>query len=129
MGITHYSIETIMDFEIPRWLTDDRARRRRQRRKERTRAVLRSVRRIFTALCWIGVLTGFIWFLFYLYGAIGELAQPISYVSPQIAEAAEVSVREHEVVLATVTAYTSSVDETDDTPFISPRRVQVQGTA
>lgn len=42
-----------------------------------------------------------------------------SYVRAPEPTKKEVIVKEHIVVVATITAYTSSVDETDDTPFIT----------
>jgi len=68
---------------------------------------------------WTLVLTSFVWFLFFVYDLVGKNVQPLVYLAPERAEAAEVVDLEYETVVATITAYTSSVDETDDTPFIT----------
>lgn len=113
-----------MENELPHWLHHDSVRR--GKLKKARGGFLRTFISAVKTVMWLGLLVGFVWLLVLLYGVVGEWAEaePISYIAPQRAEAAVVSEfpsarEEHEVVLATVTAYTSSVDETDDTPFIT----------
>lgn len=97
-----------MDYETPRWLTDDFVRRRRAKnkaRRERVFAFIGYVLLLITLAATFGAL---------LFGAYSIRFEPIVYVAPQVGG---VEVVNHKTVVATITAYTSSVNETDDTPF------------
>ena len=100
-----------MEIDIPQWLTDDRVRRRRAIGKARRGRFVAFIGRV-ALLIVLSAILGAI-----LYGAYSLEGEPITYVAPKV-EAAEVA-DIHKVVSATITAYTSSVDETDDTPFIT----------
>lgn len=99
-----------MDYDLPSWLTDDLVRRRKARKLARRKRILAFIGHVLLLIT-LSALFGAL-----LFGAYSiRFAEPIVYVAPQIVEAQEVT--PHKTVVATITAYTSSVDETDDTPF------------
>lgn len=99
------------NLEIPEWLVDDAKRRDREARKSLLRKTFVFLLRLLI-LC---ILLAIFEFLFLIKS--GMFNQEITYIAEERKEiVAEIK---HKVVFATVTAYTSSVDETDDTPFIT----------
>lgn len=89
-----------------------RRKARSKTRRERFYAFLVRVVLLFVVSALFGSL------LFGAYSLGQKMEEPLVYIAPQVAEAAEVE-DVKKVVAATVTAYTSSPDETDDTPFIT----------
>jgi len=116
-------------------LTGDRARRRKlikelrtSRRRKARRQMLRDVT---PDVIYISLMVLLLAVVFFGTRAIDRWLDTLIAETAYVAEASEIEVVEvekpaqevpeqnNEVVLATVTAYTSSVDETDDTPFIT----------
>ncbi len=110
-----FTRKIVIDYDIPNWLADDTARRRRARKQARRGvafiALLVKVVLLFAVSAAFGAL---LYGAYSLWQEIGK--DTLVYIAPRIVEAAEVG-EVKKVVSATVTAYTSSVDETDDTPF------------
>ena len=99
-----------INIEVPEWLINDARRREEEATKSLITKATVWVKRIILLFLLLALLE--IAFLVYC-------ANVSAYTIVYIAEEREVAVIQHEVVVATITAYTSSVDETDDTPFIT----------
>lgn len=100
-----------MDNELPRWLTDDRVRRRKQIKQVRHSISIRRWKKRLespTAIVIVIIIA-----LLYPYLIASATT---TYVAPEVTQ---IEREVQEVLVAVVTGYTSSEDETDDTPFIT----------
>lgn len=105
--------------EIPSWLKADRQRNR-QFLKRRKRA--RVSRELILKAVFYTILVTLLLGVYLTVEAVDKWTDELINIQPVEAQVFELEVVEevnNEVVMATITAYTSSVDETDDTPFIT----------
>ena len=90
----------IINDEIPRWLKDKKERKQQQEKKKRSYQ-----RKIAFIIAFVILVV-----VFFISRIEGKA---VTYIAPEV-EASEIK---REIISAVITAYTSSVDETDDRPW------------
>ena len=96
-----------MQFEIPQYMSADIEKRKELLNANRLQRIKVCIYKIIACAITLALFVGFIYFLvYYIYRA--HLGITYTVVEPFKNE-----------IVATVTGYTSSVDETDDTPFLT----------